>query len=172
MGIKKHTQLVHISIVLSLLVLFGFSHKFYVSISQIELNREAKSLEISIRLFAHDLEEAVFRNSKEKLLLGSNKENPKAKELILAYLKSNFEIIQSEKAIAYKLLGFELENDIIWLYVEASYKQIIKDIEISNSLITDLFEDQKNIINFKDKGKTQSQICTKTKPKYSFRTDS
>ena len=82
MGIQNKYRLFHISIVLALLILTGFSHKFYVSISQVEVNHEAKSLEISMRMFAHDLEEAVFLSSKEKLLLGSKKENPKAKEII------------------------------------------------------------------------------------------
>ncbi len=172
MGIQKKYRLYHILIALSLLIFTGFTHKFYVSISQVELNHEAKSLEISMRLFAHDLEDAILLSTKEKLLLGSKKENPKAKEIILTYLKSNFKIIQSERSIEYKLLGFELENDIIWLYVEAPYKQLVRDLEISNSLITDLYEDQKNIINFKVKDKTQSQICTKDKPRYAFKTGS
>lgn len=122
-----------------------------------------------MRLFAHDLENAILKSKKEKLLLGSKKENPKAEEIISNYLKSNFKINQNDAALKYKFIGFELENDIIWLYLESEIDLKIRDLTISNSVITNLYEDQKNIVNFKYNKKTQSQICTKSKPEYGFK---
>jgi len=168
MTMKKRLGIFHILVLMGVLILSGFSHKFYVSISQIEVNDDNKTLEISMRLFSHDLEEAIQKEKDEKLLLGSKKENPEAEKLIGLYVKKHFKIIQADKKLDYKVLGFELENDIIWIYVEAGVSQDISEISVFNDIISDLFEDQKNIINLKNKGKTQSQICTKDKPLHSF----
>jgi len=143
-------------------------HKFYVSISQIDVNSENSSLEITSRIFTHDLTAAVEKEHNTRLLLGTEREDPGAKEKIGKYLQDHFHLIQSGNELDYIFLGFEIENDIIWLYIEAAYIDELKELSVENSLIMELFEDQKNIVNLRFDGKTRSYICTKSEPSRTF----
>lgn len=159
----------HILLPLMILgMLTASSHKFYVSISQVDLNRDTRSLEISMRVFTHDLIDAIKGDKEDLLLLGSDKENPEAADIIVKYLNDNFAILQGKHNLDFNFIGFELENDIIWMYLEVPFKKF-SDFQIENKLIMDLYPDQKNIVNFRDSGSTKSQICTKSKPAHSFK---
>lgn len=127
------------------------------------------SLEVSIRLFTHDLSDAILETKGKKLLLGSEKQHPDTDEIIMDYLTGNFEIRQNDEKSTLKLLGFELENDIMWLYVEAPMVENLRVLELSNKIIMDLYSEQKNILNVRDNKKTESQICSKAKPVHKFR---
>lgn len=151
-----------------LISISAFSHKFYVSISQIDVNKKDEVLEISIRLFADDLEEAIKKETGKILLLGSYNQNPDSEKLIVSYLKNNFIVKQKEAKINFKFIGYEMEKDIIWIYLENPFDPEIEKLHISNTLIISLYEDQKNIINLINSENTKSQICTKTNPAYQF----
>mgnify|MGYP006906998924 CR=1 FL=1 len=58
-----------------ILTMFSFApHKYYVSITDIELNKEAQVFEISIKFIGHDLENALEDKGVPQLFLGTEKE--------------------------------------------------------------------------------------------------
>ena len=62
----------------SLILIFtGFSHKFYVSLVQVQFNPENKALEITMKIFTDDLEYAIS-GSKLSYGLGTETEPPQA----------------------------------------------------------------------------------------------
>jgi len=64
------------------------------------------------------------------------------------------------KTLAFDYLGFEIEKDVTWVYVE--YKQVksIKSVEIENTLLYDSFNKQCNIVRLETAAGEQNSKVT------------
>ncbi|HEY1056954.1 MAG TPA: DUF6702 family protein [Emticicia sp.] len=123
-------------------------HAFHTSLTEIQYNAREKSLEITIRLFTDDLENALTKiNNGKKVMIGGKNDNSDA--LLNKYIQQHFAIItpqKQKKAINY--LGKELEGDATWVYVEIPESQVMKDHTLYNDLMQEMFDDQTNLVNF------------------------
>jgi hypothetical protein len=123
-------------------------HAFHTSLTEIQYNGKDKSLEITIRLFTDDLENALTKlNNGQKIMVGGKNDNSDA--LLNKYIQQHFAIItpqKQKKTINY--LGKELEGDATWVYVEIPETQIVKDHILYNDLMQEMFDDQTNLVNF------------------------
>ncbi len=147
----------------------GSGHKFYVSITQADVNPDSHRIEVSARIFSDDLENAVEAVSGHKLRLGSGREDPKADSLLFSYLLSTLEFKQDGAAMDITFIGKEVEADVTWIYVETkSPVSTAKPLLIRNALLQEKFPDQKNIVNLKFGKETVSQIHTKDHVSYSY----
>ncbi|RYU97422.1 DUF6702 family protein [Emticicia agri] len=123
-------------------------HAFHTSLTEIQYNPREKSLEITIRLFTDDLENALTKlNNGQKIMVGGKNDNSDA--LLSKYIQQHFAIInpqKQKKPINY--LGKEIEGDATWVYVEIPDSQAVKDHVIYNDIMQELFDDQTNLVNF------------------------
>ncbi len=137
--------------------------------TQIDINKESRKLEISSRIFTDDLQAAVLEKTGIKLGIGSAKEYPKADSVLVNYLTSTLNFRQEGKNLDLIFIGKEIEADVIWIYLET--KQGLnpdKPLEITNSTLQDRFPDQKNLVNLKTGAKTISQIHSREHPTYTY----
>ncbi len=156
-------------ILIGSLALTGAGHKFYVSITQIDVVADSHKLEISARIFTDDLEASVQEATGQKLRMGSGKEHPKADSLLYDYLLSQLTIKQDNIPLKLIYIGKEVESDVTWIYLESSEGiSTEKPLSIRNSLLQDLFPDQKNLVNVKLGKQTISQIHSKSHPEFPF----
>ncbi|MBA4850577.1 DUF6702 family protein [Emticicia sp. BO119] len=123
-------------------------HAFHTSLTEIQYNAREKSLEITIRLFTDDLENALTKlNNGQKIMIGGKNDNSDA--VLNKYIQQHFAIITPQKQkrpINY--LGKELEGDATWVYIEIPESQVIKDHVLYNDLMQEMFDDQTNLVNF------------------------
>ena len=162
-------SLTFVLIFMSCLALAGASHKFYVSITQVDINMNSHKLEISARIFTEDLEAALLAETGQKLRLGSDKEFPKTDSLLFEYLRTNLVFSQDGAHTALNFIGKEVEADVTWIYVES--REAIapeKPLTIRNEFLYDNFPDQKNLVNLKFGKQTSSQIHTKGHPEFTY----
>lgn len=136
-------------------------HEYYVGITELTYNSEKQRVEIIARLFFDDLERVLQERYSPELSL--EPEGP-SKD-IEAYIKLYFNkklivsIDGEEKTMEY--LGYKFEQDRINIYLKINNITELKEMKVENLLLTDLFEDQKNIIHgFKNKQK-RSVVSTK-----------
>jgi len=154
---------------IALLLLFiGFSsfkteHKFYVSVTEIEYNEKAESLQIISRLFIDDLEDLLQTRYDKSIRLGKSNESVKAHDYIKKYLSKKIEVQLDGKPVEVKYLGKEYEDDMVLLYLEIPNVSSLKKIEVKNALLTDMFDEQKNLVHVTYKGSTKSLILNKAK---------
>lgn len=157
---------------ISLLLLFiSFSsfntnnteHKFYVSVTEIEYNEKAESLQIISRLFIDDLEDLLQTRYDKSIRLGKSNESVEAKQYIKKYLTKKIEIQLDGKTVEVNYLGKEYEDDMVLLYLEIPKVSSFKKIEVKNALLTDMFSEQKNLVHVTYKGSTKSLILNKSK---------
>ncbi|MCO6500862.1 MAG: hypothetical protein J5I47_10850 [Vicingus serpentipes] len=135
---------------LALFMLSFVAHKFYVSNTDIAYNKEQRTFEISIKFIGHDLEHALKNAGVPNLYLGTDKEVKDANEYLLNYINKRFEISVNNKKVTYHFIGKEVNNDDdIYCYLETDKLPSLKEITIKNTLLTEVFELQSNLVHLK-----------------------
>lgn len=135
------------------------AHKFHASLTQIEVNAKAETVEVAIRVFVDDLEEALTRRTRRRIRLETASG---LDALALDYVQSSLKLETPEgEGLAFRWIGKELSVDVVWLYVEASHAGRIDGGRIENALFFELFDDQVNTVNFKD-GKRRATLTFST----------
>ena len=125
-------------------------HKFYVSTTTIEFKEEKSLIQITCQLFIDDVEKSLNRYQEDiKLAPDSNK--LEIDKLLKKSLKKSILILIDGKTIDLIYIGREYKNDILQCYFEANAPASSLNLSIENRTFFDMFEDQQNIIHYKNK---------------------
>lgn len=138
---------------------FTAVHKFYVSVTEIEYNDKAESLQIISRVFIDDFEDLLKKRYDQNILLGE-KETAGVDSYIKTYLEQKLQIEVNSKPVSINYLGKEYENDMVILYLEVLNVDDFKTIKVKNAVLMDLYEEQKNLIHVEFKKKIRSLVLT------------
>ncbi|KZS41281.1 hypothetical protein AWE51_23030 [Aquimarina aggregata] len=138
-------------------------HKFYVSVTQIEHNKEQQTLQIISRVFIDDIEDLLKIRYDESLTIDTTKDDPKLDEYLKKYLDQKIKIKVNDKDIAFNFLGKEYEDDLMICYLEVQNISSLEEINISNEVLMDVFEEQQNIVHVKKENQRKSLILEKGK---------
>lgn len=129
------------------MILFGnfcSAHPFYVSTTRISLNEQNQSIEITSKIFTDDLELALKEFTGKAHFL----DKAPADSVLEQYFLKNFNLVSSNKSLEHTFLGYEIKEDITYIYIEIEkVKKNLKEIEVINSLLLKSIENQKNIVN-------------------------
>ena len=156
----------NVLLILAVLFLSSFAvHKFYVSVTQVDYVPSKKRIEITSRIFIDDFEKALNKKYNKRINLTSTKELPEAEELIKAYLKEKIKISINKKPQEIEFLARELEGDVLILYTKIAISKKINTFEIYNSLLTEIYSDQQNIVHTNINGNKKSLLMTNTSSK-------
>ena len=146
-------------------------HPLHISVTEIEYNDKVKALQITSRIFIDDLESAIRA---EKNLPSLDILNPanelKTKDLVQEYLSHHFKIKLDGKEQKMNFLGYEEENIAFVCYIEIENIIDFKILEVENSIITEMFSDQSNLVHVTYNGPIKSARLMKDKPieKFTF----
>jgi hypothetical protein len=153
-------------------VLFtGFAmHPFYLGIVHLKYNSKSQSIETSVKLFVNDFEEALKKTNNKPVDLINGKNKEELNKLIDSYLKTHLTCNVNGKAAVYTFIGYELEKDVAWIYIEYKNIKSIKTVDIECSLLYDHFKQQTNIIRAEVNGNEQNTKlnCPEKLAKFSF----
>ncbi len=146
-------------------------HAFHFTKTEISFDEHNAALNMTMHIFIDDLEKALEANNKEKFFIGTEKENKEANAVIQNYLQKHFSLELDNKKINYTWVGKETAGDLKAIYIYLSVEKIkkFKQIHFNNTLLTEVFYDQKNIVQINlpnkpqgyfvfDKGKTTSSF--------------
>ncbi len=130
-------------------------HAFHLSKCDIEYSVGQKSLQVTLHVFIDDLEAALRKQGRDHLFVGSEREVPSANGFIAAYLQEKLIISVNQKKQKAIFLGKETTKDLsaVWIYLEIKDVSEIRDIFVEDKLLTEVFDDQKNIVQIKASGK-------------------
>jgi hypothetical protein len=125
------------------------SHPFYFSLSSIKIDASQKKIEISCKLFTDDLESALIKLNKYKGDLATSSKDNEVNTVLYNYLSERFKIWINGKQVLLKFVGFEVENEITWCYLEADVNlKPVNKMNLMNSLLYDFLPDQTNLVQF------------------------
>ncbi len=151
-------QRIKLLLIIAIIPLLGFTslHKYYVSNTQVDYVKDQKAIQITSGIFVDDFEKLLKERYDDTIVLNDNQDEALIDAYIEKYLLAKLEVIIDTKKQDLVFIGKEYEEDIIYCYLEIENIEAINTMEISNTLLFDLFEEQKNIVrtNINEKYKT------------------
>ncbi len=155
-----------IYLILFLLTLFAFAtHKYYLSLTQIEYNNKTKSVEIIINIFIDDLEIALNKIHSKDFQLNTNKEFIDSDIYFKEYLQNNLKLKVNNNSVNYNYIGKEYDGNIVFFYLEIENIESVQSIEIKNTVLIKHFPKQQNLIKSKVNKKRRSVLLSKNNNK-------
>ena len=150
-----------IGFVLLFLLFASFvAHKFYVGMFQLEFVAPKKELQITIRLFIDDVNAALEKKYNKRTFIADEKESKEDQILLQNYIVEKFKIKINNQLKAYSFISKEVENNVLICYFKIKNIPKINSLEVENSILTELYPEQQNIIQFNNNGKKSSLLLT------------
>jgi hypothetical protein len=124
------------------------AHPIHISVTNFDIRNDSNRIDLTVQLFYEDFQSLI--NYKYKTLLDFTKRNrltSKEQNAIKNYIGSTLILKDSlDNPIKIKFKGWKLEDMSVWLYFIAGLSPNVSSIKIENSLMLDLFTDQKNML--------------------------
>ena len=143
-------------------------HPFYISVTEINQNAKARSLEISCKFFAEDLEQILEKTYKTQLDITGTKDKAAFDKDIPDYVNRRLSITVDGKPVSLHYVGYEKDKESAYAYFEITNVASVKSITAVNSLLHDFIEQQINIMHVTVGGKRQSTKLDYPDTKASF----
>ncbi len=167
------------------------THPFHTSMAEVEYNPQSKALEVALKLYAVDAEQALHRIRKKGTKFDFD--NEKQRDALFAkYLPSRFvasaltpapdkpseqkkpakpQAKGSSKAKrpALRYVGSEVEGAYVWAYFELPVDVSKGQFELVNKVLTGVQLEQLNVVTFKSsRGRSQTLYFDRKTPKRSI----
>ena len=156
-------QIISILLPILLLTLSAAAlHKYHMALYQINYAPEKKMLQITSRIHIDDLNKALTKLNKKSISIENEIENNEETLIIKDYLSTRFSIKINGQLKTLNFLSKEIEGDEIVCYSNIKGISKINSLEIYNTILTELFQDQQNRINLDVLGSKNSFLLTKT----------
>lgn len=134
-------------------------HPYYVSVTEIEYDLQKKEIGVACKFFVDDIEEAIKEAGagKTDLIKGDKSRNTK---LLEEYLAAHFGVLTDGRRINLKFIGYELDQEAIWCFLEAPSVDPFKRLSIRGDMLFELRKDQINLFHATVNGTRKSQRLT------------
>lgn len=133
-------------------------HPFYFSVAEMKYDAEDGNLEVAVKMFTDDLEQALETRYQQPLHLGLSNQHPDAEVYLALYLKEQLNLRSQNRDLDQRYLGQEQEEDVTWCYVEIDLPKPPRTLWIRNALLTDQFEAQRNLVHVRIGDETESLL--------------
>jgi hypothetical protein len=142
------------------------THKFYLSVTQVNYSEKEHSLQMTSRLFIDDLNSLILERYSIDAHFETKDQHPLAMQYLEVYFQKKFKLIINGKALEYQILGQKRDTDVVVFFIEAKdvYLNDIYELEVYNALLTDLFDEQQNVVHLKINNQKKSFLLMKDKP--------
>jgi hypothetical protein len=151
----------------SLLLLF---HPIHATVSEINYSEKDKALQITSRIFIDDLELAIRAKRNEPSLdITQPKNGLTTEQLVKEYLAEHFKIKLDGKVQKMNLLAVETEEAAFVCYIEIENVKKIKTLEVFNDVISEIHDDQSNLVHVTYKSPIKSARLVRDHPSEVFK---
>jgi len=120
-----------VSIIFSILASV-FSHPLHVTFSELNYNRDSKTIELSIRIFTDDFETTLRSYSSAKVDLTHPSDKKTTEKWMNDYIQKNFILYIDSKFQTLQFVGYEIKGESVWVYFESVVSAVPKKINIIN----------------------------------------
>jgi len=162
---SKLTVFLKINFTMILSLFFSFIlalHPIHISVTEINYNDKSKSLQITSRIFVDEMELGVRGQRKEpELDILEPKNGLTTKQLIGNYLTAHLKVKIDGKPAKINFLGYEKEDISFVSYLEIENIKKLKTIEVFNDIVTEIHDDQSNLVHVTYKNPVKSARMTR-----------
>ena len=156
-----------------ILPLFAFAtaHKFYMSVTSVNYSEKDSALQIKSRIFIDDFEKVLQERYDFEARLATKDESEEADVHIEKYLRTKLAVEVNGKKASYNFIGKKYDTDVIICYIEVPDVDLATttSIQLESEILTDLFDEQQNIVHFTLGRKKKSFVLMKSDTKGMFK---
>lgn len=125
--------------------------------TEIQYVPKDKTVEVSVRIFTDDLENTIKNLHKDVPLdILHPKDQKQVNTWIDQYIKSRLQVKVNDVVRPMQFIGYEQQEESIWIYFEIKNVQTPKQVHVFNTLLYDYKKEQINMIRFKNGDKEKS----------------
>jgi hypothetical protein len=122
-------------------------HPFYVSVTEIRHNAAQQELQVSSRIFYDDLERTLKTEYKTPVDILHPADRKAVDGLIADYLGKHLRIVIDGKPLALHYLGYQIEEDAAWCFLEVKGVAGVKKVHIINDILYTEHPEQINMMH-------------------------
>ena len=152
-------------ILVALPLMAASAHKYYFSVTQADYDVKSKSLKMVTRVFYDDLEKVFQERYDKSIKVDKTYDQEKLDAYIQKYFNSKFIVSVNGKEQKLSYIGHKDEVDYVVCFVEVKNITNPQSIEIENTLLMDMFPDQKNVIHLQVGNTKKSYLLNKENDK-------
>lgn len=141
---------------LMITALMGVVHPFYVGVTEIQHNAADQTLEISIKLFIDDFEKGLSQEYQTPVDLTQPKDSALVNSQVFRYIQQHLQLTVNGKQARLEYLGYEREREAAWCYVQVAGVQAVQKIDVTNTLLYNVLDQQIHLIHVTAKDKRKS----------------
>ena len=131
---------------------FLLVHPVYISTSEITINQNKAILKIKI--FRDDLEDGLRMYHNKSISIDSQLKLVNESKYVDEYIMNKFILSINDDVIKLSSSEFKLENDVVEISNIFQYKKKIRELNIINSILFEIYKIQKNVIFINKDGKS------------------
>ena len=143
-------------------------HPFHVTVTEVNHNAADKTLEISCKIFTDDFEKILSKNYKTKVDLINPPDKAKMDTLVKKYILSHLSVKANGRPVVFTYIGFENEKEAAYGYIEVENIPTVNRLELTNTLLYDMFDDQVSIMHITVGGNRKSNKLNYPEKEASF----
>lgn len=143
-------------IVLLISNVIDFNHPIFLSVTEIEHNATAKTLEISCKIFTDDFETALRKVYNTKIDLLNAKFKNSMNVLVNDYIQKHLSVKTNGKPATLNFLGFEQQEEGIVSFYEVKGVATIEKLEVFDNILYEFKDQQIEIIHVLVNGNRKS----------------
>lgn len=125
----------------------SLAHPFFISLTEVRYNAGSKKMELAQKIFWDDLEGALSKEAGVTVDFLKPKDKAKLESQVKAYLLKHTQVWVNGKLVPLTYLGYEVEEDAAWFYLESTVTTTPKTVEVQNTLLLRDFDGQQNIVH-------------------------
>ena len=138
-------------------------HPFHVSVCDMEYDTDSRALQITYHIFLDDLEDALKKKYDSRLDIINPRDEQQRDLWVESYLMEHFRVEVNGKPQEGNYLGHELEEGAMFCYIEIEGVKRLKSLKVSSTILTEIFDDQVNLVHVKVDGRIKSLKLDKKK---------
>ncbi|MBI3135120.1 MAG: hypothetical protein HYZ14_10650 [Bacteroidetes bacterium] len=149
-----------------------FAHSYFVSTANMEYDAVTKSMEVSLKMTAHDFEHILENKFVQRIHIENVADTSEIGLFIQAYLKEHFVITSGGEQPLFGYVGKEVTlRDELFFYITFSGIKDPETIQIKNTLLFTEFPQQQNIVHYKWGERAKSVTLVAAKPEAELKLD-
>jgi len=125
----------------------SIKHPFYMAVVDMKHDAKEQALNISVKLFTNDIENALKKTTTKSIDLLNPKNKAEMEVELMNYIKKRLSIIINNKATTIDFIGYENEEDAIWAYLDIKKVKSPKSIKVDTKILFDYLPQQSNIVH-------------------------
>ncbi len=151
--------------VLIFIAINAYSHPLHLSFTNLEFNTANNRWLLTIKVFTDDFSSNLKTSTEREPIMGIKTKSDQTENLLKLWLSTRFQIWFDTRPVEisiWKLDAIKVRDDATWFTFTFSSPLPVSEIKIHNSILLDLYPDQKNLFVLV-LGQTQSAYEFKNK---------